>query len=102
MRHVEGCEMRIIVAVCSAWTIGLVLGVAHAEEMPPLPEARQAIYDKLSLEFLPDGYPGKQTEHGVAPHPIYGPSVINLDPGLDIGLDRWRGRGRWTITERAR
>ncbi len=68
--------MRVIAAVFAAWMIGLVFGIARAEEMPPLPEASKAVYESYRLEFLPDGYPGKRTEHGVVPHPIYGPYVI--------------------------
>lgn len=44
--------------------------------LPPLNEARRAVWDSYRIEFLPDGYPGKRTDDGVRPHPIYGPYVI--------------------------
>jgi hypothetical protein len=45
-------------------------------EMPPLPEESRAAYETYRLAFLPDGYPGRRTENGIVPHPIYGAYVI--------------------------
>src|SRR5690606_41332342 len=44
--------------------------------LPPLNEARRAVWDSYRIEFLPDGYPGKRTDDGVRPHPIHGPYAI--------------------------
>lgn len=78
--------------------------------LPPLNEARRAAWDAYRIEFLPDGYPGKRTEGGVRPHPVYGPYVITdylqaysstRDPGYldaakhvaDAAIDRMESRG---------
>ena len=45
--------------------------------LPPLPRHREAVYDYYKLRFLPDGYPGKQLEDKIVPHPIYGAYVIS-------------------------
>ena len=44
---------------------------------PPLPEAREKIYEFYKLKYMADGYPGKETSDGVIAHPIYGAYVIN-------------------------
>ncbi|WP_167752772.1 D-glucuronyl C5-epimerase family protein [Pusillimonas caeni] len=52
-----------------------LINLAHAE-MPPLPEHRAAVYSYYKLKFLEDGYPGRETDHRIVPHPIYGTYVI--------------------------
>lgn len=44
--------------------------------LPPLSERRRDVYAYYRLQFLEDGYPGRQTAEGVRPHPIYGTYVI--------------------------
>lgn len=52
--------------------------------LPPLSERRRDTWDYYRIEFADDGYPGRRTESGWAPHPMYGAYVI----GDYIG--RWR------------
>lgn len=61
-------------AASSLWLIGPSAGDT---DMPPLPESRLEMYEYYQMEFLPDGYPGRLTEQGLVPHPIYGNYVIN-------------------------
>ena len=44
--------------------------------LPPLPPYRAEVYDYYSLGFLDDGYPGRWTDEGLVPHPIYGTYVV--------------------------
>jgi hypothetical protein len=41
----------------------------------PLAEDRKDIWDYYKLVFMKDGYPGKKTEQGIIPHPMYGAYV---------------------------
>lgn len=52
------------------------------ELMPPLPASRLAAYESYKLAWLPDGFPGRQTDDGVRPHPTYGTDVIQDYLGL--------------------
>lgn len=47
------------------------------DAMPALNPARKKVYDYYQLEFMDNGYPGKRTEDGIIPHPIYGTYVIS-------------------------
>jgi len=57
----------------SAPTATIVLPAGLA----PLNPARREIYDYYRLAFLSDGFPGRRTENGTIPHPIYGPYIIS-------------------------
>lgn len=78
----------------SAALLSLCVALAHA--MPPLPAHRAAIYAYYKLEWLPDGYPGRATRHGVVAHPLYGTYVIK-----DY-LREWQADGRPEYLEGAR
>lgn len=51
-------------------------GDCREPAMPALRESRREIYSYYRMQFLPDGYPGKRTDKGLVPHPIYGTYVI--------------------------
>lgn len=50
---------------------------ALAIDMPPPSQDRREVYETLyKLEFLEDGMPGRRTESGIVPHPIYPAYVV--------------------------
>lgn len=53
-----------------------LLAATQEVGLPPLPEYRAEVYDYYKLGFFEDGYPGRRTEIGMVPHPIYGAYVI--------------------------
>ena len=67
----------IAVAGVATFTAYFIGTSANDVDMPPLPESRLEMYEYYQMEFLPDGYPGRVTEQGLVPHPIYGNYVIN-------------------------
>lgn len=77
-------------------------------KMPPLNPARKKVYDYYQLEFMPNGYPGRRTEEGIIPHPIYGTYVISDylaqyrrtgDDSLLAGIHRVSDAAREQMTE---
>ena len=67
-----------IMFVVAAMAVGssVVAGNAAGDAPAPLPEYRAEIYKYYKLGWLPDGYPGRHTDHGLVAHPIYGTYVI--------------------------
>ncbi|MCP4741720.1 MAG: hypothetical protein GY871_05745 [Actinomycetales bacterium] len=53
-----------------------LLAATESVGLPPLPPYRADVYDYYRLGFLGDGYPGRWTDGGLVPHPIYGTYVI--------------------------
>ena len=53
-----------------------LLRATEAAGLPPIPSNRADIYEYYKLDFLPDGYPGRRTDEGTVPHPIYGSYLI--------------------------
>lgn len=72
-------KIAIVVAAFLAANsaIGFHIRSAQAADMPPLSADNQVLWDYYKLKFLPDGYPGKQLDTGLVPHPLYGTYAIN-------------------------
>lgn len=67
--------MRLLLVILLTLFTG---GRAVSVELPPIPPERRMVYDTLyKMEFLEDGMPGRRTENGVVPHPIYPTYVVD-------------------------
>jgi hypothetical protein len=53
-----------------------LLRATEAAGLPPIPSNRADVSEYYQLDFLPDGYPGRRTDEGTVPHPIYGSYLI--------------------------
>jgi hypothetical protein len=74
-KTLAGLRIMLVVAAMAVGS-SVVAGNAAGDAPAPLPEYRAEIYKYYKLGWLPDGYPGRHTDHGLVAHPIYGTYVI--------------------------